>query len=94
MSESLTFSCILLEALFLSLVCHVQTQCEGFCFILLYFILLFCCYLLEGCSFQTRDRKEMGSDCRENGKEFGGVEGRKTVIRIFCMRKTIFNERV
>lgn len=48
---------------------------------------MFCCYLLEGCSYQMRDRKRMDLNWRGGGEELGGVEGEETVFRIYCMGK-------
>lgn len=59
------------QGLFSLLVCLVQLWCYGF--YLVYFILLFCCYLLEVCSFPMRDRKEVDLDGRERGEELGEV---------------------
>lgn len=60
-----------LGALFLLVVCLFQTQCDGFCFMLFYVVML-CCYFLEACYFQMRDRKKvghMGGKKRMNCKE-------------------------
>jgi hypothetical protein len=52
-----------IEVRFLLQVCFTQFQCDSFCFILviLYFI-IFCCCLLEACSFIIRDRKRVDPD--------------------------------
>lgn len=44
-------------------------------------------YLLEACSFQMRDRNKASLERREDGEEMGEVEGGKTVIRVYCMRR-------
>jgi hypothetical protein len=54
-------------------------------FALSYYILF--CYVLEACSFPTRDRKGVDLDGRGHGEKLGGVERRETVIRIYCMKK-------
>lgn len=46
------------------LACFVQVRYDGFHFILYNFV-IFCCYLLEACTFIMRDR---------NGRESGGGE--------------------
>lgn len=63
-----------------------QRLCDGFWFILLYFI---CCALLLSLEhlFLSNERQK-GSGFRQEGswEELGGEEGRKTIIRICCMR--------
>jgi hypothetical protein len=61
---------------------------------ILFYFVMFCCYLLEACSFLRRDRKEVDLDGRRGREELGGIEGREAVIRKYCMRKeSIFNKR-
>ena len=75
-----------LGALLLLLICFVQLRYESFCFSLSYMI-MFCCYLLEACSFLMRDRK--GVDLKGQGgeKELVGVEGGETIVKIHYMRR-------
>lgn len=55
---------------------------------------MFCCYLIKACAFLLRDRKRVDVDGREGEEELEEVEGRKTLIWIYYMRKlTIFNKR-
>jgi hypothetical protein len=64
--------------------CLVQLRCDSFCFILL--------LSLEASSF--RDIKGVESEGREGGEELGGIEGGKTVIRIYDVTKeSVFNKR-
>ena len=51
---------------------------------------MFGCYLLEACSFLMRDRKGVDLEGKGGGEELGGINGGKTVIRIYYMRKTYF----
>jgi hypothetical protein len=37
-----------------------------------------------------RDRKGVDPEGRGGGEELGGVEGGKTIIWIYCMRKNLF----
>lgn len=51
---------------------------------------MFGCYPLEACSFLMKDRRER-SGC---GVDLGGVEGGKTVFRLYRMRKeSMLNNR-
>ena len=66
-----------LEAPFLLLGCLVWPLCDGFCFILPYFLSLCSYHLLEACSSLMRDQS--GMDLKGEGKreELGQVEGEK-----------------
>lgn len=94
MSESLIFVSSL-GALSFVLVCLVQLQYDGFCFLLFItlYSLMFCCYLLEACSFLMRDRKGLDPDGRGSREELGWTEGEKTVTRICRVKKSIFSKR-
>lgn len=54
---------------------------------IIFYFVMFCYYLLGACSFLMRDRKGMDRDGRRCGEELGDIQGRETVIRIYCMRK-------
>ena len=58
--------------------------------ILIFYFVMFGCYLLGACSFLMRDRKGVDLEGKGGGEELGGINGGKTVIRIYYMRKTYF----
>lgn len=43
--------------------------------------------------FLSRDRTGVGLDGRGNGKGLGVLGEGETAVRIYCMKKTIFNKR-
>lgn len=45
------------------------------------------CYLLDACSFLIKDTKGVYLKRKRSGEELGVVKGRKTLIRIYCMRE-------
>ena len=54
---------------------------------------MFGCYLLEACSFLMIDRKGVDPEKRRGGEELGGVQGRESIIRVYCIKKdSIFNK--
>lgn len=55
-------------------------------FVLSYFV-MFCCYLLDLCSFLTRDRKIMDPHGRGDREELGEKERGKTVFRLCSVGK-------
>lgn len=59
------------------------TWIRSFSLHLVFYFVVFGCHPLEACSFPTRDGK--GVDLE--GRGWGGVEGRETVIRIYYIRK-------
>ena len=48
---------------------------------------MFGCYLLEACSFLMTDRKGVDPEKRRGGEELGGVQGRESIIRVYCIKK-------
>ena len=42
-----------------------------------------CYHFLEACSFLMRDKKGVDANGQAGGKDLGGVEEEKTVIRIY-----------
>lgn len=48
---------------------------------------MFGCCLLEFYLFVMRDRKGMDLAGKGSGKELGGLEGRKSIIRTYCTRR-------
>ena len=91
-SESLTLVSGL-GTLFL-LGCYVQLSILKFLLHLIFYFVIFGCYLLEACSFLMRDRKGVDLEGRRGGEDLGRVEGEETIIRIYYMRKeSIFNKR-
>lgn len=66
-----------------------------FYFVIFYFV-MFCFSLLESCSVLRRYRKKVDLVCRRSEKELRGAEEKKTVIRIYYMKKKefIFNIKV
>lgn len=52
-----------------------------------FYFVMFCCCLLETCSFLLRDRKDMVPNERWSEVKLAGVEGGKVVIRIYFMGK-------
>ena len=65
----LWFLCLLLGLLYFSVGSSCPIDYDGFCFILLYFILSFSCYLVESRPFLMRDRKGKDPYGSGNGKE-------------------------
>lgn len=57
-----------------------------FLFLKFWFVYLFCLYVW----FLKRKIKDMGLGVWEGGKELGGVEGGKTIIRLYCMKTNLF----
>lgn len=51
---------------------------------------MFCCYLLEVCSFLMRDIKVVVLDRKGGGDELGRVEGGEAAFRLYCMKKEIY----
>jgi hypothetical protein len=47
---------------------------------------------MEACSFVMRSRQEVDLEGRGGGKKLRGVEGKETIIRIYCIRKNVFNK--
>lgn len=77
-----------LEAPFLLLGCLVWPLCDGFCFILPYFLSLCSYHLLEACSSLMRDQS--GMDLKGEGKQrgTGTSRGREIVSNIkMCVGK-------
>lgn len=78
-----------LGTLFLLLGCHVNIM-----MVLLYLICYFCpVWLLSPrsrCSFLMRDKKGIDLEGSEGGEDLGRVEGGKTTIGIYCIRKDYF----
>ena len=72
-----SFSCLLV--LFPIPICLVLLYFILFYFILFYFILLL--FQMPVC-FTRKDRKDVDPDERRGGKEFGGIRGEKTKLRI------------
>jgi hypothetical protein len=54
--------------------------------ILSYFVISGC-DLLEPYSFVTRDTRGVDLEGKENGENLGGVEGGKTIVGMYYMRK-------
>jgi hypothetical protein len=52
---------------------------------------VFGCYLLEACCFLKRDRKRVDLEEWGSGKGLGELEGRKTIIMIYCVGKNPFS---
>lgn len=48
---------------------------------------MFCCHLLESCSFLIRDRKGVSADGRGGGEQLRAVEGGETITGIRYMKK-------
>lgn len=48
------------------------------------------CYLLGVLSFLTGDRKEVGLEVNIGGAVLGGVQGEKSLIRVYYIRKNFF----
>lgn len=48
---------------------------------------MFCCYLLEACSFLMIDRKGVNPEVRGGEEELVCVEGGETIIRMYRMGK-------
>lgn len=83
----LWFLCLLLFFL-------VQLRCHGFCFIELFYFVMFC-YLSEVCSFIMTDRKGVDLVERRLGEKFERIMGGKAEIKIYYMRKqSIFSRGV
>lgn len=61
--------------------------CEGVCFVLLYFFVLFGCCLWDACSFLKGDREGVDPEKRGGGGELVGVEGGETVVGIYYRRE-------
>lgn len=60
--------------------------------LIVFYYIMFGCYLIEACSFTMRDRKEADLGRRGSGEELGRVGGGETIIKIYCNRKEpIFN---
>lgn len=55
---------------------------SNFDVMIIFYFVVFCCFLLEICSSQMRDRKGVDPDDRETGRS----RGREKLIRINCMR--------
>lgn len=58
-------------------------------FVLSYMLFMFCCYLLEACSFLVRDRKRADPDGREmerNWEERGGGGGHNKEKNLFSIK--------
>lgn len=67
--------------------CTVQPQYEDFCLVLLYPVFLVWLWTLTGLLFSVE--KTDGKLFWGRGKvgKFGGTEGRKTVVGMYCMRE-------
>ena len=63
--------------------CYVQLSILKLLLHLIFYFVIFGCYLLEACSFLMRHKKEMDLDGRGGGEEIGKVEGGETIIRIY-----------
>lgn len=83
-NKSLHLVCSALGTLLLG--CHAQFRDGNICLIL---FSMFDYYILEACSFLIEDRKGNGSGDQRMWGGTGGVEGRKTTVRIYYMRKYI-----
>lgn len=55
---------------------------------------MFGCYLLEACYFLRRNINGMNPMCETGQEDLGGVEGRKTIIIIYIMRKNLFSIKI
>lgn len=40
-----------------------------------------------------RDRKGVDADGRRDGEELRGIEEGEIIIRLYCMKKNVFNKR-
>lgn len=72
--------------LFLGLACFVLF----WVFVLFSFILIL---LFFRCLFSNSDRKGIDLDRREGGEDLGGVRGGENIIRIYCIKESIFSKR-
>lgn len=78
-SESITVSCTFSWAVFLLFV----LSCS-FLFVLFY-------YCPSNDCFLRRLRKGVDLEGRRGGEKLEGVEGRETIVRIYCVGKHIYN---
>lgn len=86
MSEWDSASCTFFSwAIVFLFVCPVQLQCDRFCFV----SFLFCYILLSSLRsfFLMRDRNYVNLDMKGDSKELGGIEGVKTVMKIYYVKK-------
>lgn len=81
----------LLGPLFLLLGCLVPLQCDGFCFVLIDFFVIFWLLSLRKLLFSDGRKKGNGPSGRGGKEKLGGVEGGDTVVRIYCIRKELFS---
>lgn len=61
-------------------------------FVLSYFLVFVTKRLMTLCLLM-RDRKRINPDGRGGGKELGGVEGGKTIIRVYFVRRKKFHSQ-
>lgn len=61
-----------------------------FQFVCFWFILFLFYYHSSDAYLFSKERKGTDADGREDGEELGGIEGRETVIRIYCLEKICF----
>ena len=72
----------------------VSDSCVFFWDLFFLFVCMFCCYLLEVCSFLMRHRKGIDLDERGDREELGRVKGGETRRRIYYVKiESIFNKR-
>lgn len=50
-------------------------------------------YSLDACLFLMRDRKGVDADRRQDGEELRRIGGGENIVRLYCMKKNIFNKR-
>lgn len=61
--------------------------------IIIFYFVMFGCYLLAARSFLMKDRKGGDLEGKGGGEELGEVRRGETLIRIYCMgRESIFNK--
>lgn len=56
-----------------------------YCFLLylvIFYFVVFGCYLLKLCSFLMKDRNGVDAECRGDEEELGGTEGGEIITRI------------
>lgn len=71
MKKKVSDSCVFSGVHFLLLVCFVQLQRDGCCFIILFYFVMFCCSILEAYSFLMGDRERADANGRVDKEDLG-----------------------
>lgn len=78
--------CLLLRLFYFSVSLFRSTSMWWHSFYLIkFYFVMFCCYLLKASSFLMKARKGEKLDGRGGWEELGAVEGMEAVFRLYCM---------